>query len=66
MKVKVDSKENIVKLIPETDIDLFQLGWVFGNGLSNIMTIAEGKIQLVSVKAEDLWKYVFESVKKGK
>ena len=56
MKCKSDNKKQEIKLMPECDSDIFNLGVVFGGSkLPYTMVYTNSKLESVTIKTKSLW-----------
>lgn len=59
MKCQLDNRKHEIRLIPENDIDIFDLGKVLGAGkLPCTMTCVNGKLESMTIKTKNLWAYI--------
>lgn len=64
MKTTLMPTEKRVLFVPENDLDLFQLGEVFGRAKLPIeLSVASSKIKTVAIKTENLWPWIQETTK---
>ena len=59
MICKPSKKKQEIKLIPQNDIDIFDLGKIFGNTkLPCTMVCVNSKLEFVAIKTKNLWPYI--------
>jgi hypothetical protein len=59
MICKLNKKKQEIRLIPQNDIDIFDLGKIFGKSkLPCTMVCVNSKLEFVAIKTKNLWPYI--------